>query len=224
MLAKPDTSRTRHRRTISKTAEDLLKIISIPTPNSDKLHPVSPTQLSEGLKHRGMSKTSEKCLKQISEEETHIRSLIEQRKHFSTPSIANLSPIYPIKSKAYVEKVSFNSSTTAYNSLEENGLNHIIEVLEAIKPPEFLEIKSLIIDLLERSPEPHFTLILDCEKNIKGIYYIEQSTGYFHKVIASSDLSMIIPIRKVWRFFNFDLEENRFLPCNKEKFDAVILK
>ena len=214
-----------HRRTISKKTEDLLKIISIPTPPSDKMQPITPAQLNEHLKKRGLIKASPNSnTKQVSEEESHIRSLIEQRKHFSTPSIANLSPIYPIKSQVYVEKVSFNSSTTAYNSIEENGLNHVVEVLETIKPPELFHIKSLVFGLLERSPEPHFTFILDYEKNIKGIYYIEQSTGYFHKVIASNDLPMVIPTRKIWSYFIFEFEENAFLEASKDKFDAIILK
>lgn len=223
-----------HRRTISKASDELLKALNICTPPLGKMEQVSPQQVSEHLKKKGISNSTGLTRKQsnVCEEESHIRNIIAQRKAISPVSLSDpetsTSPIYPNKNRLTqeTERVSFNTSTTAFSVNEENSINRILYILEASTSngKQFQSIKKAVAELLEKSPEPHFTLVLDVNKGVKGVFYVEMLTGYFHRILGTDDLPIIIAPRRVKSYYLFDSQHEIFVNSTSEKFDAVMLK
>ena len=136
------------------------------------------------------------------------------------------SPFSSHKSTLNTEeaKVSFNSSTTAFSMNEENSISRILFILEMTTFPNNQRVLNDIADLLEKSPEDQYSIILDEKKTIKGIYYIEASSGYMHRIISTDDLPIIIAPRRIKSFLIFDNHREVFQFSSSTKFDAVMLK
>ena len=219
-----------HRRTISRTSDNLLEEIQLLTPTHSKAKFSELHTTRGGFGNILQKKSPKNPIKQrISEEEEHIRKIIEERKF--------LSPLQFLASENFAssdtsrkrdsqetEKISFNSSTTAFSINEENSIGRILFLLEANLFPHARSKKVLnfIAELLEKSPEPHFTLVLNENWAIQGVYYIELSTGCFHRILAMGEMPFIIPSRRVKVFLLFD--NKRFITSTSSKFDAVIIK
>lgn len=231
-----------HKRTISRTSEDLLKHLRLPTEtavpdhvprkNSEKLLEVPKKLLSKPPTPKNLPMEQLKkprCLKlaKVSEEENHIRNIIERRKILSPTSLTEPGPsssplLKQLQFKFDTEKASLNSSTTAHSFTEENTIGRILYVLEQTAKFDSKILKS-ISELLMKAPEMHFAIVLDNEKNVKGVYYIETTTGYFHRVLSSEDLPMIIPPRRVKVFLLFNSQKEVFQSALPARFDAIIL-
>ena len=221
-----------HKRTISRTSEDLIKVLNLPMCVPGLSQIVTPQQVTEQLYKQGYrgNTRSFKTLACISEEESHIRKIIELRKNlsptsFSEPEMSS-SPFSSHKSTLNTEeaKVSFNSSTTAFSMNEENSISRILFILEMTTFPNNQRVLNDIADLLEKSPEDQYSIILDEKKTIKGIYYIEASSGYMHRIISTDDLPIIIAPRRIKSFLIFDNHREVFQFSSSTKFDAVMLK
>jgi hypothetical protein len=220
-----------HRRTISKTDEDLLQTISTLTPPLGKSQLLNPEELRERLKAKGICYDEAKPrLQTISEEEDHIRKIISQRKNFSS----TLSPIPKPACNFYENKQFFlqdhskgsiNSNTTNSTFGNESPINRILEILKSgsLKNNEFESCKEIIKDLLLKSPEPRFALILDAVYSVKGVYYVEGSTGYLHRIFASDELPLMIAPRRICLYLSFDSKSMAFVASNSETFEAVVL-
>ena len=219
-----------HKRTISRTSEDLIEVLNLHSP-TNKPQLITPQQVSHKLSKKGydISVRSYKTLPCISEEENHIRKITELRKNLSPTSFSesemSYSPLYPYKNTAKTEasKVSFNSSTTAFSVNEENCISRILYILEATTFSDDKAVLNNIAELLEKSPENQYTIILDRLKVIKGLYYIEASSGYFHRIISTDDLPIVIAPRRIKSFLIFDNQREVFQFSSPTKFDAVIL-
>jgi hypothetical protein len=215
----------KHRRTISITSEELIKTIGAATPPLGKSGPINPAELRTRL-----TETRAKALI-ISEEENHIRNIIAMRKHFSSKSISksepSKSPLYDacMGDKKGDLRGSFNSNTTEITVSEENGVNRVMEILECLSLDrrEFETYRERVRELLEKSPETHFSLILDDERSVKGVFYVEGGSGYMHRILASNELPLVIAPRKVKSYFLFDNKQKNFTTASSEKFEAVLL-
>ena len=244
-----------HRRTISKTSDEILASMKIPSPPvGNKAQIITPQVLIDHLAKKGLhilkEEKSEDSLDYFSDEEINIRNIIEQRKVLSPISVPEFKskktkPTIVMAGKRSVklkgknntdtnciitglepERISFNSSTTAFTLTEESNMDRITLMLEN----EFLggnnnrSVRNHIIDLMQRSPEPHYTLVLDHNYNLQGIYYIEIATGYFHRILGNDIVPMVIPPRKVKNFLHYEKDKGTFHPSSPPRFDAVTLK
>ena len=244
-----------HRRTISKTSDELLASLKIPSPPvGNRAQIITPQILIDHITKKGLHILKEEKLEEsmdyFSDDELHIRNIIEQRKVLSPISVpefktkktkANLAAANKRSSQLKVkntsttsclitgqepERISFNTSTTALTITEESNIDRIILLLEN----EFLggnsnrNVRSHIIDLMQKSPEPRYTLVLDHNYNLQGVYYIEIATGYFHRILGNDIIPMVIAPRKVKSFLHYEKDKGTFQPSSPPKFDAVILK
>lgn len=225
----PDKPKHMHRRTISKTSDELLASLKIPSPPIVSRHQqITPQLIIAHLEKKGLNILKEEIEESVdySDEENNIRSIIEQRKILSPISVPEFKSKKNKKKVVDVEKVSNNTSTTAFTVPEETNIDRMIYLLGHV----FLvgntnrSARNQVVELMQRSPEPFFTLILDQNANLQGVYYIEIALGYLHRIIGNDILPIVIPPRKVRTFLYYDTSKMTFHPSHPPKFDAVILK
>ena len=167
----------------------------------------------------------------VSEEESYIREIIELRKHFSPipqsePQFSPSPVLSSSRKTSNCEGGSFNSNSTAFSSTSDyKSLNRVMRILKAtcLQGPDNEKTLKSVAELLEKSPEPYFTLILDEACTVKGLYYIEISTEYLHHVLSTADLPIIIPQRRIKSYLLFDTQTERFISSTSSKYDAVLL-
>jgi Microtubule-binding calmodulin-regulated spectrin-associated len=222
-----------HRRTISQTSDELLASLKISSPQvKSKVQLITPETVIKHLNKKNLSilkeENPEEVCENLSDEETNIRNIIEQRKALS-PIVVSNTKESPVGSSSKTPqdpiRVSFNTSTTAFTTSEETNIDRIILILETQCLPgtSNKNIRKNILDLMQKSPEPYYTLIIDDYNKLKGIYYIDISTGYFHKILGNDDLPLLVPPRKVKSFLYYDPDKG-FVNSFPPRFDAIVLK
>lgn len=216
------SKKTSHRRTKSKTSVELLASLKPTSPKSSiNSKIVTPKSIIEHLAKKGI-----RIIKPLDEEETfsdeesNIRQLTEQRKILSPITYKDLkTSILAEKEKSLVQ-----TSTTALTLNEENNMDRVLFALKR----QFLGDRSLknsrktIKDLMKKCTESCFALALDEFETLKGIYYLEQSTGYFHRIIADNDSPIILPPRRIKDFLSFDVNASKFIKASVNRFEAIL--
>lgn len=225
-----------HRRTISKTSEELLESLKIPSQRIAVKDRIVTAQLVRAqLSKKGLTvlreETFEESTGNISDDEITIRNIIEQRKALSPltctdqekPSMKSLK--HTNDKHAYFEPGSFSTSTTALTFNEDSNMDRVLNVLENCFLPwnEHKSTGKSIFDLMQKSPEPHYALVLNERKKLTGIFYLESATGYFHRIIGNDDLPIVIPSRRVKEYLLYDGAKRIFTVSTSSKFDALIM-
>ncbi|OMJ96196.1 hypothetical protein SteCoe_154 [Stentor coeruleus] len=231
--AKP---RHMHRRTISKTSDELLESLKISSPHTQGKHQIVTAQMIRSqLVKKGLTvlreETFEESTDSLSDDEMTIRNIIEQRKALSPITYKepeNTSKNNP-KSKTdkhvEFERISFNTSTTALTSNEDSNIDRVLIALENCFLPgnEHKSTRKSILELMQKSLEPHYSLVLDEHKKLIGVFYLELSTGYFHRIIGNDDLPIVIPPRRVKEYLMYDYMKKIFITSTSSRFDAFIM-
>lgn len=216
------SKKTSHRRTKSKTSAELLASLKSASPKSsfnNKI--VTPKSILEHLAKKGINicKPPE-AEETFSDEESNIRQLTERRKILSPITYKDLKNNHLQES----DKSLVHTSTTALTVNEENNMDRVLFVLKN----QFLKDKSLknsrktIKDLMKKCTESCFALALDEYEKLKGIYYLEQSTGYFHRIIADDDSPIILPPRRIKKFLSFDANSSKLIETSVNRFEAIL--
>ena len=199
-----------------------------PAEDSNKPVIITPMELAERLckERKASGNDPRKKILKICEEENHIRNIIEQRKILSPTALSNQgTSSFSSKclAKTESEKFSLNSSTTAFSINEENSMSRTLHILEQTMGKINQNIIKPVSELLAKSPEMQFTIILDDRKAVKGVYYIESSTRYFHKILSTDGLPLIIAPRRVRYYFLYNAQTDQFDDSSSIRFDAVVL-
>lgn len=225
-----------HRRTISKTSDELLESLKISSPHIVGKHQIVTAQMVRSqLAKKGLTvlreETFEESTDNLSDDEMTIRNIIEQRKALSPitykepekPSRKN--PKYKTDKHAEFERISFNTSTTALTSNEDSNIDRVLIALENCFLPgnEHKSTRKSIMELMQKSPEPHYSLVIDERKKLTGVFYLESATGYFHRIIGNDDLPIVIPPRRVKEYLLYDYMKKVFLTSTSSRFDALIM-
>ena len=225
---KPLKARHFHRRTLSKTSEELLQSLKPSSPRTYKKSGlITPDMIKSQLRKKGLiyikHQESISCNSSDSDEETNIRKIIEQRKSLSPLTYQSTSSP-ATKAKKPSEKVSFNTSATALTSAEENNMDRVLNSLELAFLPgnEHLASRKTLEGLMQKCQEPYFALALDEKIRLKGVYYLENTTGYFHRIMADDDSPIVIPPRRVKEYLVYDTGERKFIRSLITRFEAFV--
>lgn len=172
-----------HRRTISKTSEELLESLKMPNQRiivEDRI--VTAQLVRNQLAKKGLAvlreETFEESTGNISDDEITIRNIIEQRKAllpltYINPEKTSIKSIKNIDDKiAYFGPGSISTSTTTLTSNEDSNMDRVLNVLETCFLPgnEHKSARKSIFDLMQKSPEPHYALVLNDWKKLMGIF------------------------------------------------------
>ena len=124
------------------------------------------------------------------------------------------------------ERISFNTSTTAFTATEESNFDRIFRIIEkhCLCGDKNRSLRNNVLELMKKSPEPHYSLVLNEMKNLIGVYYIDYSTGYFHRIVGNDDLPIILAPRRVKSFLSYDFHKQCFFNSVPLRFDAVVVK
>lgn len=208
-----------HRRTSSKASIELQFSLKPSSPIPKFPSPIlgnKPSQVTTSHKALKISKKTN-SEETFSDEELNIRHLIEQRKILSPISYKDL------KTQNF-EKNFVNTSSATLTVNEENNLNRVLFALKN----RFLTGENdkcsfkTIEELMKKCTETCFALALDSLENLRGIYYLEQSTGYFHRIIADNDSPIVLPPRRIKDFMFYDANTNGFVKSNVNRFEAFV--
>lgn len=217
-----------HRRTLSKTSEELMQSLKPSSPKPYKKSGlITPDMVKSQLSKKGLiylkQQESISCKSSDSDEETNILKIIEQRKALS-PLTYQSGSSPATKSKNLSEKVSFNTSATALTSAEENNMDRVLNSLELVFLPgvEHLASRKTLESLMQKCQEPCFAMALDEKLRLKGVYYLENSTGYFHRIMADDDSPIVIPPRRVKEHLVYDTGEEKFVRSSNTRFEAFV--
>ena len=236
-----------HRRTISKTSEELLYSLKVLSPQANSQNNfITPQNLMDHLAKKGLIPLIEEkpddSFDYFSDEELNIRNIIEQRKILSpicaievndkiTRVSSKIASTSKINSHLNVcknhepEKISFTTST-AFSATEESNIDRIIFILEqkCIIGQQHQNLRHNIAELMQKSPEPHYTLLLDDYHSLRGVYYIENATGYFHRILGNDNIPIVVAPRKIKAFLYYESMKGAFVQSSPPRFDAFIVK
>ena len=217
-----------HRRTLSKTSDELLQSLKSSSPKTFKKSGlITPDMVKAQLSKKGILclnyQDSISSNSSNSDEESNILKIIEQRKALS-PLTYQDRQHPPTKAKKPSEKVSFNTSTTALTSSEENNMDRVLNSLELVFLPgdEHLPSRKTLESLMQKCQEPSFAMALDEKLRLKGVYYLENATGYFHRIMADDDSPIVIPPRRVKEFLVYEVNQKKFLRTSINRFEAFV--
>jgi hypothetical protein len=208
---------------MSKTSDELVQTLKSSSPkNYTKPVIITPEMVKAQLSKRGVNYLKhEESLDSNSDDESTIRKIIEQRKALSPITYQEIpSP----QIQKLTERKSFNTSTTALTSSEDNNLDRVLHCLEELFLPGEKNLQTLktLESLMQKCTEPSFGLALNDEQRLKGIYYLEAATGYFHRIVADDDLPIVLPPRRIKEFLVLDPSEKRLSRSTILRFEAFV--